>query len=314
MGNPQSRLQVVFSDLRRAVDDVIGKHQVTPEELFQAIGWVQRAADAGELPQAGVLFVKAALKATEGAAYAHPEKDGAGHWEMKGPAHLPGAPLLESPAVLPMRADEPGEPLLVSGTVRSTSGEPLPGAILDVWQNDANCVYSGMMTGDFGPLDIPNDSTGIPTYNLRARVIADRDGRYEFRTVMPGIEPLGFDEDDDSPLTGLTRALDVQGVRPLHIHSIVSADGCHALITQIYFDGDPLVNATIEGPTPPSAVKTTELHDDPADYQARGLSKPYRALTYEYVLRPVTASSVPCVYLGKADIGVVSSRPAEGGQ
>lgn len=46
---------------------------------------------------------------------------------------------------------------------------------------------------------------------------------------------------------------------------------------------------TIEGPTTLSAVKATELHDDPAGYQARGLSTPYRALTYNYVLRPVTA-------------------------
>jgi catechol 1,2-dioxygenase len=225
----------------------------------------------------------------EGAAYAHPEKDGASHWEMEGPAYIPGAPLLESPAVLPMRPDEPGEPLIVSGTVRSTAGEPLPGAILDVWQIDANCIYSGMTAGDFGPLDIPNDSTGIPQFNLRARVIADSEGHYEFRTVMPGLETLGFKQ-DRSPLTALTKALELPGMRPLHIHSIVSADAFLPLTTQIYFDGDPLVSGIIEGPIPASAVKTTELHDDPADYQARGLSVPYRTLTYDYILRPATTA------------------------
>ncbi|MFI7135134.1 hypothetical protein ACIBQ1_56430 [Nonomuraea sp. NPDC050153] len=286
MSRSQTRLQVVFGDLRHAVDDVILKHQVTIEELFTVIGWFEQIVDADELRPAGILFFKTVLKATEGAAYAHPEKDGASHWEMEGPAYIAGAPLLESPAVLPMRPDEPGEPLIVSGTVRSTSGEVLPGAVLDVWQIDANCIYSGMMTGDFGPLDIPNDSTGIPTFNLRGRVIADHEGHYEFRTVMPGLETLGFKQ-DHSPLTALTQALELPGMRPLHIHAIVSADGFLPLTTQIYFDGDPLVSGTIEGPVPAAAVKTTELHDAPADYQARGLSGPYRTLTYDYVLRPV---------------------------
>lgn len=284
MGGSGSRLQVVFGDLRSAVDDVILKHQVTLDELFAAMGWLRQLVEAGELQPAGILFFKTVLKGTEGATYAHPEKDGASHWEMEGPAYIPDAPLLDSPAVLPMRPGEPGQPLIVSGTVRTTSGEPLPGAILDIWQIDANCVYSGMKTGDFGPLDIPNDSTGVPRYNLRARIVAEADGRYEFRTVMPGTETLGFAP--DSPLTALAQALELPGMRPLHIHAIVSADRALPLTTQIYFDGDPLVSGTIEGPIPRSAVRTTELHDDPADYQARGLTVPYRTLTYDYTLRP----------------------------
>ncbi|WAL64686.1 catechol 1,2-dioxygenase [Amycolatopsis cynarae] len=264
MSEPETRLQVVFADLRRAIEDVILKHQVTMEELLAAIGWIQQVADAGELQLATILFAKAALKGTEGATYAHPEKDGASYWEMEGPAHLPGAPLLDSPAVLPMRPDEPGEPLIVSGTVRSTTGEPLPGAVLDIWQIDANNVYSGLTGADFGiggiEPDISNDATGIPTYNLRARVLADGDGHYEFRTVMPGIESFGFTP--DSPLTALTEALRLPGDRPLHIHSIVSADGFLPLTTQIYFDGDPLVNGVIEGAIPAAAVKTTTLHDN----------------------------------------------------
>lgn len=281
MNEPQRRLQVVFADLRRAVDDVILKHQVTLDELLGAIDWLQQVADAGELPSASILFYKTVLKGTAGATYAHPEKDGASHWEMEGPAHRPGAPVLHSPAVLPMRPDEPGEPLIVSGTVRTTTGDPLPGAALEIWQIDADNVYSGMDTSDFAPLNIPNDSTGIPADNLRARIIADSDGRYEFRTVMPGVETFGLAT--ESPLATLTQALKLDGLRPLHIHSIVSAEGCLPLTTQIYFDGDPLVESTIEGAVPAEAVKTTTRHED---HHARGLDRPYRALTYDFVLRP----------------------------
>ena len=282
MNESESRLRVVFTDLRRAVDDVILKHQVSVDELFTAIDWLQQVADAGQLPSTNVLFRKTALRATVGAPYAHPEKDGASHWEMEGPARIPGAPVLHSPAVLPMRPDEPGEPLIVSGTVRTTAGDPLPGAALDIWQIDADNVYSGVDAGAFEVLDIPNDATGIPTYNLRATVITDDDGRYEFRTVMPGVETLGLAP--NSPLAALAEALRLSGSRPMHIHSIVSADGCLPLTTQIYFDGDPLVESAVEGAIPADAVRSTTRHDD---HRARGLDQPYRTLTYDFILRPV---------------------------
>ncbi|MFI5842987.1 hypothetical protein ACIA8K_25085 [Catenuloplanes sp. NPDC051500] len=271
-----SRLRVVFTDLRRAVDDVILKHQVTPDELSAVLDWLQETADAGELRRLRVLFFKTVLRATEGADYAHPEKDGASNWDMGGSAYRPGAPVLHSPAVLPMRPDEPGEPLFVSGAVRTTAGDPVPGAVLEVWQIGADDIYSGIDTSDFLPLNIPNDSSGIPEWNLRATIVADGDGHYEFRTVMPGTETLGLDP--DGPLGALTESLRLPGLRPLHIHSIVTADGMLPLTTQIYFDGDPLVEAAIEGPVPAASVETTTVHDDSA-------GRPYRTLTHDYVLR-----------------------------
>ncbi|MFE7031929.1 catechol 1,2-dioxygenase [Streptomyces sp. NPDC057621] len=286
MREAEARVRVVFADLRRAVDDVILKHQVTLDELLASVDWLQQVADAGELTSASVLFYKTVLKGTAGAAYAHAEKDGASHWEMEGPAHRPGALVLHTPAVLPMRPDEPGEPLIVGGSVRTTLGDPLPGAALEVWQIDANDVYSGMESSDFAPLDIPNDSTGVPANNLRGRVIADADGRYEFRTVMPGIETFGLAT--DSPLAALSRTLRLEGQRPRHIHAIVSADACLPLTTQIYFDGDPLVESTIEGAVPAQAVKETTRHED---HRARGLDQPYRTLTHDFVLRPVPEDS-----------------------
>ncbi|GHH59351.1 hypothetical protein GCM10017774_82140 [Lentzea cavernae] len=265
-------MQVVFGDLRHAVDDVILRHQVTREEMTAVLDWLTSAADAGELALLRVFFFKTVLKGTEGAPYAHPEADGASHWEMRGSAYRPGAPVLHSPAVLPMRPDEPGEPLVVSGTVRTTTGEPLPGAVLEIWQIDANNVYSGIDTSDFLPLNIPNDSTGVPEHNLRATVVADGEGRYEFRTVMPGVETLGLA--GDGPLGGLLDALRFEGKRPLHVHAAVTADGCLPLTTQIYFDGDPLVDSAVEGAIPAGAVRTTTRHDD------------CRTLTHDFVLRP----------------------------
>ncbi|MFG1605072.1 hypothetical protein [Actinoplanes sp. NPDC049265] len=280
----ESRLPVVLADLRRAVDDVILRHQITLDELRATTGWLRKVADADEIPALAIFFYKAVLRATDGATYAHPEKDGASPWEMRGSAHLPGAPVLDTPAVLPMRPDEPGEPLIVSGAVRTTGGDPVPGAALDLWQIDADNVYAGLDSSDFGLPGIPNDSTGIPRYNLRAKVVADAAGRYEFRTVMPGVETFGLTP--GGPLDTLVQAVQLRGQRPRHIHAIVTADGCLPLTTQVYFDGDPLVEGTVEGAVPAAAVRGTSRHDDPDDYAARGLDQPYRTLAYDFVLRP----------------------------
>ena len=60
-----------------------------------------------------------------------------------------------------MRDREPGEPLIVTGLVRSTSGQPIAGATVDVWQPDANSIYSDLSGEDFGHVfNIENDSSG----------------------------------------------------------------------------------------------------------------------------------------------------------
>jgi catechol 1,2-dioxygenase len=64
---------------------------------------------------------------------------------VEGPFYIAGAPLLDADAeapVLPMRSEEPGDLLLFTGAVRSTAGDTLPFAMLDIWQANAEGLYS----------------------------------------------------------------------------------------------------------------------------------------------------------------------------
>src|SRR2546427_8897442 len=89
---------------------------------------------------------------------------------IEGPFYRPDAPVLEPPFTLVRRRAERGAVLLFSGDVRSTGGEPLPAAILDIWQASAEGRYSpGHGTG--------GDGSGLfderqPAFNLRARLAA----------------------------------------------------------------------------------------------------------------------------------------------
>ena len=108
-----------------------------------------------------------------------------------------------------------GQVIRVSGRVLDESGEPIEGAVVDVWQANAAGRYDH--EGDTS--DTPKD----PNFQGWAVLKTDAEGRYAFTTIKPG------------PYTAMG-----EWVRPPHIHYKVSRRGYKELITQMYFDGDPL--------------------------------------------------------------------------
>lgn len=123
-----------------------------------------------------------------------------------GPFYRAGAPWtnrLCGPA-------EPGEPLVISGRVTSAADcRPLGGAVLDVFQANAEGLYD---------TQIPGLAPG--SFHLRGQLKTDAEGRYEFSTVLPG------------------QYTDGGAARARHIHFRVSAPGHAPLVTECYFDGD----------------------------------------------------------------------------
>jgi protocatechuate 3,4-dioxygenase beta subunit len=123
---------------------------------------------------------------------------------MLGPFYLPDQLAQEDLC----RAGK-GERLTVSGRVLGLPDcRPLPGALVEVWQADAKGVYT--LAGG----DKPD-----PDCLLRASVKADAEGRYRYRSILPGEYPG----------------------RPRHIHYRVSRPDLRPLVTQLYFQGDPRV-------------------------------------------------------------------------
>ena len=118
---------------------------------------------------------------------------------IEGPFYKPGAP---SRAVLATEKED-GERLMLGGTVRTTSCEPLANATLDVWHADARGGYD-------------NDGWGH-----RGRMTTDKLGRWQLKSIVPG------------------RYLNGRRYRPTHIHVKLRAKGHAELTTQLYFEGDP---------------------------------------------------------------------------
>jgi len=118
--------------------------------------------------------------------------------------------------------DTPGARVRVSGEVfDDESGEPLAGAILDVWQAATNGLYE-------------NQDPNQPDYNLRGRFKTDQDGGYEFVALMPTAYPVPT----DGPMGELLRVAKRWSYRPAHIHVIASFPDHETLVTQIFKKGD----------------------------------------------------------------------------
>ena len=219
-----TRLEAIVNDVVAALTDIITKYNVTSDEYRMATDWAVRAGSVPhELPMLGDVFLGTAID-NVGSAGVGTENN------VEGPFYSPGAPMLEAPYVLPKRGERDGEKLVFSGSVRSTNGTPLAGAVLDVWQANGSGEYSNFMPG-------------VPEFNLRGQLATDADGRFEFETVVPSFYGLPPDSVTAQLLTAIGRV----AVRPGHIHVKLSHPQAQSLTTQIYIGDDPYIDRDAVG-------------------------------------------------------------------
>jgi catechol 1,2-dioxygenase len=259
----RSRLETVFSDLVEDLRAFIRRHGLSYEEYHRAVEFVAQAGTVGEVPLLMDVFLEAVVDDVN-----HGGRPGTESC-LEGPYYVPGTPLLEPPCVLPQRDNEEGEILFFSGTVRSTQGVPLVGALLDLWQADASGMYSQF---DYQE----------PRYNLRGRLYTDDKARFEVRTVVPASYPIPT----AGPTGSLLMALGRQPFRPAHLHVKLSHEGFEPLTTQLYMKGDPRLDSDVASAVKASLITTPTKHDALADLEERGLNRPYFTLVYDFTLRP----------------------------
>ena len=126
-----------------------------------------------------------------------------------------------------------GEVILVRGRVTNVHGQPLAGALVDVWQANHFGRYSHPEDPNTAPLD--------PNFQGWGLITTDTEGRYGFKTIKPGAYPLSF--------------LGNEGWRCRHIHFQVASPGSEKLTTQMYFHGDPLIEQDLEIAKAPESLR-----------------------------------------------------------
>ncbi len=136
-----------------------------------------------------------------------------------------------------------GDVILVRGRVVDIDGNPLAGARVDIWQTNHFGRYAHPDDTNPAPLDPNFQGIGV--------TMTDEDGHYGFKTIRPA--PYRISQEPGSP------------VRPRHIHFKVTHEGASELTTQMYFEGDPLIEGDIVMEDTPedqrAALITSELED-----------------------------------------------------
>ena len=128
--------------------------------------------------------------------------------DILGPYFVEGAPIRTVIA----HSDEPGQRLFVSGRILQNDCEtPISGAMLELWHaNDAGCYSINLECNTGNP--------GNDEFNLRGKMFSNENGQYAFETILPGY----------------------YASRPMHIHIKITTPDGEVLVSQIYFDSDPL--------------------------------------------------------------------------
>jgi protocatechuate 3,4-dioxygenase beta subunit len=140
-----------------------------------------------------------------------------------------------------------GEVTDLQGRVLDRRGSPVAGALVEIWQCDANGRYIHRLDDRLVPRD--------PNFQGYGRFTTAADGRYRFRTIKP------------VPYPG----------RAPHIHFSVRVPGGRTLTTQMYVRGAPengrdwLLNAVADEAARERLIVSFEPAADPreARYQAR---------------------------------------------
>lgn len=223
-GTADPRTKEILSVLIPRLHDFVKDIKLTPAEWEAAMEFLMAAAKATTdqrnefILLSDLLGVSGLVDLLDGR-----EDDGATITTLIGPFYVPGQP--EKGTGADLIKDNPGERILVQGQVKSANGGPLPGAILEIWQNGPNGLYTVQDP------DQPDD-------NLRCTLHADGDGNYSFSTV----KPVSYTIPDDGAGGILTRAAGRHCWRPAHIHVMVTADGHKRHISQIFDENDPYID------------------------------------------------------------------------
>jgi hydroxyquinol 1,2-dioxygenase len=260
------RLRQIMQSLIKHLHGFVREIEPSQAEWATAIDWLTRTGKlCSEKRQEFILTSDVLGVSMLVDAINHRQPGAATPSTVEGPFHVPNAPAIADGGN--MAEGAPGIPCFVSGTVRGLSGEPIAGAILDLWQTDGEGLYEDQRDTQ-GPW-------------MRGLYRTQADGSYLIRTVAP----IGYTIPMDGTVGELMNRTNISHMRPAHIHFAVTAPGREALVTHLFRRGDEYIDTDVV-----YAVKDPLIVDfikKPAGKAPTGetLATPFFEVRYDFVLQ-----------------------------
>jgi catechol 1,2-dioxygenase len=164
-----------------------------------------------------------------------------------------------------------GTPAWVHGRVLSADGEPIADAMLDIWQNGADGLYT---------VQKPETDES----HLRGRFLTRGNGSYAFL----GVRPIPYTIPDDGPVGAMLAATGRHPWRPAHIHMIVTAPGYQRLQTHIFDSASAYLDSDAVFAVKRSLVRefVARSADDPD--RPAGVAEAWCSVENDVVLAPIS--------------------------
>ena len=267
------RLAQIMPELVRHLHDFVRAVDLTEPEFDAALAWLRRAVHISDDKRDELILASDILGLSMLLVHLNHRSEHTTPATVLGPFHIAGSPRLEFGA--DMSGGTTGTPLVITGTVRDTSGAPVADAVLDVWHADAEGAYEAQTDADEA--------------RLRGRYTSTADGAYCIRTIAP----LGYSIPMDGAVGELISRTDISSYRPAHVHFKIDAPGYEPLITHLFPEGTDYLDSDVVFGTKAELVIPFVRRQPGPTPDGRVSDRPWLLAQYDFVLQPTTCSAEP---------------------
>lgn len=281
---PDDRYREVMSSLVEHLHGFVRDVRLTEAEWTQAIEFLRRCGDITTDTRHEFILLSDVLGLSMLTIGVNNPATGAGEGDAAqateatvfGPFFVAGSP--EVPLGGDVAHGAKGAPCLVEGRVTDTSGAPVPGARIEVWEADEDGFYDVQYE--------PADGTPPATAG-RGHLFSADDGTYSFWSVLPASYPIPH----DGPVGDLLAAARRSPYRPAHIHFMVSAPGLRTLVTHVFVAGDEYLGSDAVFGVKDSLVLDFATQP-PGEAPGRTLEQEWVRTRFDIVLAPDSSSTL----------------------
>ncbi|MEV0952390.1 intradiol ring-cleavage dioxygenase [Promicromonospora sp. NPDC050249] len=267
-GAGDERLKTVLQALTRHLHAFLREVRLTEDEWNKGIEFLTAAGHITDDKRQEFILLSDVLGASmqtiaiNNEAYAN-----ATEATVFGPFFVDDAPRIENGGDIAGGAT--GQPCWVEGTVTDTSGRPVRGARIEVWEADEDGFYD---------VQYSDERTAG-----RAHLYSDDDGGYRFWGITPTPYPIPH----DGPVGALLAASGRSPMRAAHLHFMVTAPDLRTLVTHIFVRGDEqLASDSVFGVKDSLVMDFEELPAGTPTPDGRAVEGTWSRTRFDMVLAP----------------------------
>ena len=271
-GCGDKRLRTIMTSLVEHLHSFAREVKLTEDEWFQAIKFLTEVGHITDDKRQEFILLSDTLGLSMlVTAQSNTKPAGCTESTVFGPFFVEGAPEYDNGEDISNGAK--GEPCFVQGQVRGNDGEPIPGAMIDVWQSDENGFYD---------VQVPAKSADLHEHRARGKLRSGADGRFHFRSILAQPYPIPH----DGPVGRMLEALGRHPWRPAHLHFMIQAPGFETLITHVFRNGDRYLDSDAVFGVRSTLIADWVRHEPGIAPDGTRIAVPFYTLDYDFVLNP----------------------------